>query len=198
MVVSLKWITKSYFRPDLSDRFAFPDKTSPPSPVELALDPDPDPTTSLCLQELSIVFTSPILIQRDETPPYSAHTSRLVKLRSDTIPCDGWPVFCPSIAAPNILHGEQEVHVKGNGTFRTGITTPRSNPTLCCCHFSCEQQQSSRYSGLSSADPTAVKSFSAVDAASGSIGLESDSSSERLCPNHEFSAYVPGKIDKRP
>jgi hypothetical protein len=73
-------------RADLSDRFAVLDKTLPQSKMELALDHDPDPTALLWLQDLSIALPSPILIERDEAPLYSAHTARLVKLRSDTKP----------------------------------------------------------------------------------------------------------------
>jgi hypothetical protein len=49
--------------------------------MELALDPDPDPTTFLWLPDLSIALPSPILIESEEAPPYSAHTARLVKPR---------------------------------------------------------------------------------------------------------------------
>jgi hypothetical protein len=45
--------------------------------MELALDPDPDPTMFLWLQDLSIAQPSPIRTQHDETPLYSAYTARL-------------------------------------------------------------------------------------------------------------------------
>jgi hypothetical protein len=54
--------------------------------MELALEHDPDLAMLLWLQDLSIALPSPILTQRDEAPLYSAHTDRLVKLRSDTKP----------------------------------------------------------------------------------------------------------------
>jgi hypothetical protein len=64
---------------------------------------DPGLTTFLWLPDLSIALPSPILIENEEAPPYSAHTTHLVKLRSDAKPYDGWAVFCPFGLAPNIL-----------------------------------------------------------------------------------------------
>jgi hypothetical protein len=95
-------------RNELSARFVHPDKTMPPSPMGLALEPDPDPTTFLWLPDLSIALPSPILIESEENPPYSAHKARLVKLRSDAKPYEGWPVFCPSRPAPNISRPRPE------------------------------------------------------------------------------------------
>jgi hypothetical protein len=64
--------------------------------MEVALNFDPDPTmflwldpdltTFLWLPDFSNALPSPILIENEEAPPYSAHTARLVKLRSAPTP----------------------------------------------------------------------------------------------------------------
>jgi hypothetical protein len=92
-------------RDDIAARFAFPETKSPPSSMEAALDPYPNPAMFLWLPDLSIARPSPFLAACNETL-HTAHTARLVKLSSDTR--NGWPVFCPSRPAPNISRPRPE------------------------------------------------------------------------------------------
>ncbi len=94
-------------RDDDADKFSLPMITSTPGAMNEIIDLDPNPQTFLWLSELSIKPAPEILERRDEHDQ-SSHTVKLVKLRSDAKPFDGWNTFCPSRPGPSIARPRPE------------------------------------------------------------------------------------------
>ena len=88
-------------RDDAANAFSLPIITSTPGAMNEIIDIDPNPQTFLWLNDLS-VKPAPEIIERRDEHDQSAHTVKLVKLRSDAKPFDGWNTFCPSRPGPSI------------------------------------------------------------------------------------------------
>ncbi len=94
-------------RDDAANAFSLPIITSTPGAMNEIIDIDPDPQTFLWLNDLS-VKPAPEIIERRDEHDQSAHTVKLVKLRSEAKPFDGWNTFCPSRPGPSIARPRPE------------------------------------------------------------------------------------------